>query len=95
MTDKELGTFLTDRLNRSEKKFIIELRDEAFGEGVIYYTRFPDGNFGTTPKKDDAFVCVESESDRYLETAQNMVDAMELTFCGSTKNARKAVKVEL
>ena len=75
---------------------IIEMRDETFGEGVTYLTRFPDGGWGTSPHKKDAFVCTEKAADEYyVAFAQKMYNDMELTFSGNTKYARKATKVKL
>ena len=77
-------------------EYIIELDDRAFGEGRIYLARFPDGGWGTTPKREDAFVCTEKAADEYyVGFAQKMYDDMEITSCGTlkyTRTARKAKK---
>lgn len=73
------------------KKYIIALVDMEYGYPPIYLASFGDG-FGTVPNRNDAFVVDESVVDEYVQKAQKMSDEMELTFSGSTKHARKAVK---
>lgn len=50
---------------------IIILEDTTFGEKPIWLAKFDNG-FGTTPNRNDAFVCSDDEVEKYIEYAKDM-----------------------
>lgn len=75
-----------------KNKIIIILKDTSWEFPPIYLTQFKDGGFGTTPNRNDAFVCDEDCSDQYLKIAENICKHA-MTFAGlPIEWARKAEK---
>ncbi len=71
------------------RKYIIALIDKEYGFPPVFYAQF-DGCFGTTPKREQAFVCDESEVAFYLEKAQAMENKMMTDVFLPVEKARKA-----
>lgn len=73
-------------------KYVIEMVDNVSGENPVWFAKFGD-SIGITPKRADAFVCDESEIDKYLEIAQNLANKMMIDAYLPVRYARQARKV--
>lgn len=75
-----------------KNKIIFILKDKDGEFSPIYLTQFKDGVFGTTPIRNDAFVCDEGCSDKYLQIAENICKKAMTDAGLSAEFARKAEK---
>lgn len=76
------------------KKYIIALIDNRYGESPIFYAKFDDCE-GTHPRREKAFIVDESEVDKYLEKAQKIANKMMVDAILPIEWARKAEKWEI
>lgn len=71
---------------------IIVLTDTEFGNGPIWLAKFDNG-FGTTPNRNDAFVCKDAEVEHYIEVAVDM-EKRKAKIAGLPETAGRQVSSE-
>lgn len=72
--------------------YIIAMNDTCYNEGVVWFAKFDD-QIGITPKRDNAFICDDSNVDEYVEKAQALANKMMTDAFLPVGYARKAEKV--
>ena len=71
--------------------YIITMKDTVDNCCDVWFAKFGD-QIGITPKRNDAFVCDDSNVDKYVEIAQQMANKMMTDAILPVEYARIAVK---
>ena len=66
---------------------IIILEDTTFGEKPIWLAKFDNG-FGTTPNRQDAFICQDEDVEKYIKVAEN-IEKQKMKLAGFKFDGRR------